>query len=135
MKKRIILLGLLVCLTVLFSACVINSNKKISQKSLDSKKAAYEQYLKDTYPGETFTVSVWSEYGEKTGAAGLPDYKGELLRSVVTDSKGNRFKVFELGGGKYSDDYKEVLDGNRHYNDKGQEVIYKEDGTVWFVNE
>lgn len=131
MRKKLILAGTMVFFLFLLSAC----SHKISQKTVDSRKADYEQYLKNTYPGETFDVKVWVEYAEITGGAGLPDYKGEILRTVITDAKGNRFKIFDDGSGHYFDDYQKVLDGTKHYNEKGQEVIYKEDGTVWFVND
>ncbi len=52
----------------------------------------FEKYLKEEYPGETFTVKVWQEYAKDIGPAGLPDYEGYLIRQVVIDSKGNWFK-------------------------------------------
>ena len=122
MKKRFELLGVCICLIFLLCACSIKSYRKISDDVLNSRKAAYEEYLKKTYPDETFTVKVWQEYGKKTGAAGLPDYEGYLIKQVVTDSKGNRFKVYELDKGEYSDDYKKVLDGWIQYDENGEYV-------------
>ncbi len=86
-------------------------------------KEEYAQYLKETYPDETFTVEIWQEYGERTGAAGLPDYEGYLIRQVCTDSKGNRFKVYSMPKGEHSDDYQLVLDGRAHYDEKGERVF------------
>ena len=90
----------------------------------------YEEYLAKTYPDETFTVKVWQEYSKKTGAAGLPDYEGYLFRQVVTDSKGNCFMVYPGDNGTCTDDYQKVLDGWIHYNEKGQHVIYDENGNI-----
>lgn len=90
----------------------------------------YEEYLAKTYPDETFTVKVWQEYAEKTGAAGLPDYEGYLFRQVVIDSKGNCFMVYPGDNGTCTDDYQKVLDGWIHYNEKGQHVIYDENGNI-----
>ena len=44
---------------------------------------------------------------------------------MITDSKGNHFKIFETGtpGEKYDDDYQEVLDGSRKYDDRGERVF------------
>ena len=74
-------------------SCTMKSDKKISEKKIEEQKAEFETYLKKTYPDESFTVQLWQEYGNETGAAGLPDYEGYLLRQVCTDSKGNRFKA------------------------------------------
>ena len=71
MGKRIILLGISICILCLFGACKIKSNSKMSDKELDDLKSEYEKYLSETYPGETFTIEVWQEYGETTGSAGL----------------------------------------------------------------
>ena len=133
MGKRIILLGISICILCLFGACKIKSNSKMSDKELDDLKSEYEKYLSETYPGETFTIEVWQEYGETTGSAGLPDYEGYLMKQVITDSKGNRFKIFTSGPGKYSDDYQKVLDGTVHYNEKGEQEIYDENGKLLFT--
>ena len=97
----------------------------MSQKELDKMKAEYEEYLKEKYPNETFTVELWEEYGKDAGGGGLPSYEGYLFHSVVTDSKGNHFKIFETGtkGEKYTDDYQKVLDGTIKYDDKGERVF------------
>ena len=79
--------------------------------------------MNETYPDETFTIELWQEYGETTGPAGLPDYEGYLVRQVITDSKGNRFKIFTRNPGVYSDDYKKVLDGTVHYDEKGEQIL------------
>ena len=59
------------------------------------------------------------------GGGGLPSYEGYLFHFVVTDSKGNHFKIFETGtkGEKYTDDYQKVLDGTIKYDDKGERVF------------
>ena len=100
----------------------------MTEEELDKLKARYEKYLNETYPEESFTIEVWQEYGETIGPAGLPDYEGYLMRQVITDSKGNRFRIYEKDIGKYGDDYQEVLAGRIHYNEKGQQVFYDEDG-------
>ena len=105
----------------------------MSDRELDDLKSEYEEYLSETYPGETFTIEVWQEYGETTGSAGLPDYEGYLMKQVITDSRGNRFKIFTSGPGKYSDDYRKVLDGTIHYNEKGEQEIYDENGKLLFT--
>ena len=128
MKKKFGCLGMILLLMLSLCACVIKSNKPISAKKLDNMKTEYENYLKDKYPNETFTVDIWQEYGEDIGGAGLPDYEGYLIRQVVTDSKGNRFKVFEDGTGGYSDDYQLVLDGTIQYDDKGERVFTLDPG-------
>ena len=124
MKKVILLLGLSLLMSITLCSCTIKSDKKMSQKQLDNMKADYEEYLKEKYPDETFTVELWEEYGKDTGGAGLPDYEGYLFHSVITDSKGNHFKIFETGtlGEKYTDDYQNVLDGTVKYDDKGERV-------------
>ena len=118
--------AIFICLLLSLSACKITSDKKISDKVLNDRKAEFEKYLAETYPDETFTVEVWQEYGKETGAAGLPDYEGYMMRQIVTDSKGNRFRVYIRSKGKYSDDYKDVLEGRVHYNEKGQQVYEDE---------
>ncbi|MBR0393361.1 MAG: hypothetical protein IJK38_13670, partial [Oscillospiraceae bacterium] len=105
MRSKALISVVCICLLLSLCSCTIKSDRKISEKVLSDRKAAYENYLKETYPDETFTVEVWQEYGEDIGPAGLPDYEGYLIRQVVTDSRGNRFQVFEVDGGKYSDDY------------------------------
>ena len=110
-------------LTMLCS-CTIKSDKKMSQKELDKIKTEYEEYLKDKYPNETFTIKVWEEYGS-TGGSGLPDYEGYIFHSVITDSNGNNFKIFETGttNGKYTDDYQKVLAGTIKYDDNGERIF------------
>ncbi len=127
MKKVIQLLGISVIILITLCSCTIKSDKKMSQNELDSMKAEYEEYLKEKYPNETFTVELWEEYGKDTGGAGLPDFEGYLFHSVITDSKGNHFKIFETGtpGEKYSDDYQKVLDGTIKYDDKGERILTK----------
>ncbi len=122
MKKVILLLELSLILLITLCSCTLKSDKKMSQKQLDNMKAEYEEYLKEKYPDETFTVELWEEYGKDTGGAGLPDYEGYLFHSVITDSKGNHFKIFETGTlrEKYTDDYQKVLDGTIKYDDKGE---------------
>ena len=119
MKKRIILLVMCICVLGTLGACKIKSDKKMSDKEINNLKSEYEKYLNETYPDETFTIDLWQEYGETTGPAGLPDYEGYLMRQVITDSKGNRFKISTSNPGVYSDDYQKVLDGMVHYNEKG----------------
>ena len=75
MGKRIILLGISICILCLLGACKIKSNSKMSDRELDDLKSEYEQYLSETYPDETFTIELWQEYGETTGPEGLPDYE------------------------------------------------------------
>ena len=124
MRNKIIFICMCIFILSSLSACTIKSDKKISDKKINSRKTAHEEYLKETYPDETFTVEVWQEYGEDIGPAGLPDYEGYLIRQVVTDSRGNRFQVFEVDGGKYSDDYQKVLDGWIEYDENGQYVYH-----------
>jgi len=123
MKSKIILCTIFIMSLLSMTACKISSNKPISDNTINNKKTAYENYLKETYPNETFTVNIWQEYGTDIGGAGLPDYEGYMLRQVITDSKGNRFKVFEYGNGKYSDDYQKVLDGTIRYDEKGEQIF------------
>ena len=68
MKKKIVVLGLLVCFLLSLSACKYKNTEKYSDEVLERRKAAYEKYLAETYPDQKFTVRVWQEYGEKTGA-------------------------------------------------------------------
>ena len=63
MKKKFGCLGMILLLMLSLCACVIKSNKPISAKKLDNMKTEYENYLKDKYPNETFTVDIWQEYG------------------------------------------------------------------------
>ena len=107
MRNRIILICMCVCLMFSLSACTYRSDKKISEKKLNSRKEAYEEYLKDKYPDKTFTVKVWQEYRKMTGGAGLPDY----------------------------DDYQKVLDGEFYYNENGEHVYFDENGDVLFVSD
>ena len=123
LKEKAALLFLCIFLMLTLCSCTIKSNKKISEKVLTDRKAAYEKYLEETYPDETFTVEVWQEYGTDIGPAGLPDYEGYLIRQVITDSKGNRFQIHEYDKGKYSDDYQKVLDGWIQYDENGEHVF------------
>lgn len=123
MKSKFLVSAFCLCLMLALCSCRIKSDKPISEKVLSDRKAAYENYLAETYPDETFTVEVWQEYGEDIGPAGLPDYEGYLIRQVVTDSKGNRFQVYEISKGEYSDDYQKVLDGWIQYDEKGELVF------------
>ncbi|MCR5595182.1 MAG: hypothetical protein K6G12_04995 [Lachnospiraceae bacterium] len=136
-KKVLLILGITLSVLLSLSACAIKSDKKLSEEKLNEIRANYENYLKETYPDETFTVEVWQEYGEDIGAAGLPDYEGYLLRQVITDSKGIRFRIYSTTSIKglklytrYSDDYREALEGRVHYNEIGQTVLYNDDGSV-----
>ncbi len=138
-KKKNIFISLCICLLISTSACTIRSDDKLSDEELSEMIAEYEEYLEETYPDETFTVEIWQEYG-KAGGGALPDYEGYLIRQVVTDSKGNRFKVYTSDEGslfdihrRYSDDYEAVLDGRKHYNEKGQLVTLDENGEVEHV--
>lgn len=133
--KKILLITVCVCMLISMCSCQIKSDKKISEKKIEARKAEFENYLKETYPDESFTVELWQEYGKTIGTAGLPDYEGYILRQVCTDSKGNRFKVFVVNKGVYSDDYQDVLDGKIHYNEKGQREFYKDNGELWFVTD
>jgi len=135
MKKIIEILCISLCLLVSLCACTIKSDKKMSDEEIQKLKSEYVKYLSETYPEETFTVDVWQEYSETTGGAGLPDYEGYLLRQVITDSEGNRFKIFTKNIGEYSDDYQEVLNGTIHYNEKGQRVFFDENGEVLFTSD
>ena len=130
MKRKLILLAAGIGLIASLGACTIRYDKEISEDEIDERKEMFEEYLEDKYPDETFTVKVWQEYAEETGAAGLPDYKGYVYRQVVIDSEGNCFMVFPGDNGKCTDDYQKVLDGWVHYNQKGQHVIYDDDGNI-----
>ena len=133
--KKFALICVCICMMFSLCACTIRSNKQLSDDELEEMKEEYADYLEETYPGEEFTIEVWQEYAEKGGAAGLPDYEGYLMRQVITDSEGNRFKIFTSNPGVYSDDRQKVLDGKVHYNEKGQEVFYKDNGEEWFVDD
>lgn len=135
MRVKLVLLCICVGLLISLCSCTIRSEKKISDDVINAQKEEFEKYLAETYPDEKFTVEIWQEYSEKTGGAGLPDYEGYVLRQVITDSKGNRFKIFTLSEGKYSDDYQKVLDGTVHYNEKGQQVFYDDKGKVLFISD
>ena len=125
---RVRSITILICIGLLLTlcSCTIRSDKKISEDVLNKRKEAHEKYLKETYPGQEFTVKVWQEYGEDIGGAGLPDYEGYLIKEVVTDSEGNRFKVHGDREGEYYDDYKKVLDGWIEYDEKG-DMVFKTD--------
>ena len=84
MKRLPLISALFICMLSI-CACSIKSDKKAGEEEINAKKAEFEKYLEDTYPDETFTVEIWQEYGTKTGAAGLPDYEGYMLRQVITD--------------------------------------------------
>ena len=135
MRNRSVFICVCLCLILSLSACTYKSDKKISEEKISAMEEEYAQYLKETYPDETFTVEIWQEYGKKTGAAGLPDHEGYMLRQVCTDSKGNRFKVYSKTKGEHSDDYEMVLEGRIHYNEKGQQVFYDENGEIESVVE
>lgn len=135
MRSKLIFLCICAVLLISLCSCTIGSDKKISDDVISAQKQAYEKYLDETYPDETFTVEIWQEYVKETKGAGLPDYEGYILRQVVTDSKGNRFKIFTQSKGKYSDDYDKVLAGTIHYNEKGQQVIYDESGNILSVSD
>ena len=130
MRRKIALLGLLIGLLASLTACTIRSDEKISEEKIEARKKLFEEYLAETYPDKTFTVKVWQEYAKTTGAAGLPDYEGYVYRQVVIDPEGNCFMVFPGDNGKCTDDYQKVLDGWVHYNEKGQHVIYGDDGKI-----
>ncbi|MCR4687192.1 MAG: hypothetical protein K5659_06445 [Lachnospiraceae bacterium] len=123
MRTKIIFLCLIMTLLMPLCACKIHSNKPISDKVLNDRKEAFEEYLKETYPDETFTVKVWQEYGTDIGGAGLPDYEGYLIRQVIIDSDGNKFQIHDYGNGEYSDDRQKVLDGWIEYDDKGELIL------------
>lgn len=123
MRTKIIFLCLIMTLLMPLCACTIHSNKPISDKVLNDRKEAFEEYLKETYPDETFTVKVWQEYGTDIGGAGLPDYEGYLIRQVIIDSDGNKFQIHDYGNGEYSDDRQKVLDGWIEYDDKGELIL------------
>ena len=130
MKRKLIQTIICIGMISLLSACTIRSDEKISDEKIRERQEMFEEYLEEKYPDETFTVKVWQEYAEETGSAGLPDYKGYVYRQVVIDSEGNCFMVFPGDKGKCTDDYQKVLDGWIHYNEKGQHVIYDEDGNI-----
>ena len=130
MKRKLIQTIICIGMISLLSACTIRSDEKISDEKIRERQEMFEEYLEEKYPDETFTVKVWQEYSEETGSAGLPDYKGYVYRQVVIDSEGNCFMVFPGDKGKCTDDYQKVLDGWIHYNEKGQHVIYDEDGNI-----
>ncbi len=136
MKRKIF--SILFCALILLSlsACTIKSSKAPSEDEISERKEAFENYLKETYPDETFTVDVWTEYGTSS-ASGLPSFEGYLWRQVITDSKGNHFKIYTSEEGtafnhhtRYYDDYQSVLDGKIHYNEHGQRIFLDEYGNV-----
>lgn len=135
MKKRMIFIC--ICIGLMFSlcSCTLRDNKPSSKKELNSIKETYTKYLAEKYPDETFTVDVWQDYEKLTGGAGLPDYEGYVTRHVVTDSKGNRFKIVTKDINKYDDDYQEVLEGKVYYNEQGKHVYFDENGEVSFVSD
>ena len=130
MKKKLVILGMYIGILCMLCACAIRSDGKISEEKIDARREMFEEYLAQKYPDETFTGEVWQEYVEETGGAGLPDYEGYVYRQVVTDSKGNHFMVFPGNHGECTDDYQKVLDGWMHYNEKGQHIVYGEDGSI-----
>ena len=135
MRAKLVFLCICVGLLISLCSCTIKSDKKISDDVISAQKAEYEKYLNETYPDEKFSVEIWQEYVKKTEGAGLPDYEGYILRQVITDSKGNRFKIFTQSKGKYSDDYQNVLEGKIHYNEKGQQVFYDDNGNILSVSD
>ena len=130
MKRKLALLGICIGILGLLSACVIRSDRKISEETIAARREMIENYLEEKYPNQTFTVKVWQEYAKETGSAGLPDYEGYVFRQVVIDAEGNCFMVIPGDNGKCTDDYQKVLDGWVHYNEKGQHVVYDEDGNI-----
>lgn len=130
MKRKLALLGICIGILGLLSACVIRSDRKISEETIAARREMIENYLEEKYPDQTFTVKVWQEYAKETGSAGLPDYEGYVFRQVVIDAEGNYFMVIPGDNGKCTDDYQKVLDGWVHYNEKGQHVVYDEDGNI-----
>ncbi len=124
MKEKKLFIG--ICLCLLMCSCTIRSDKEISEDVIEERKEAFEKYLEETYPDETFTVEVWQEYGNRGGAAGLPDYEGYLIKQVITDSKGNRFQIHIYDDG-YDDDYQKVLDGWISYDEKGELILTHRD--------
>lgn len=128
MKKKLTFLGISICLLLSLCAC-----GKMSDKKLDNIKKEYEEYLADTYPGETFTVDVWQEYSTFGTSAFPVPYSGYIIRSIVTDSDGNRFKIL-TSNNKYFDDRDMVLDGRREYNEKGQRILRLDDGSVIYTD-
>lgn len=130
MKRKLVFLCTCFGVMCLLGACTIKSDRKISEDALDERRELIEDYLEEKYPDETFTVKVWQEYTKETGAAGLPDYEGYVYRQVVIDSEGNCFMVIPGDDGDCTDDYQKVLDGWIHYNEKGQHVVYDEDGNI-----
>ncbi len=130
MKRKLVFFVLCIGLLCSLSACTIRSDQKIDEEKIEARREMYEDYLKQQYPDKTFTVKVWQEYAKETGAAGLPDYEGYVYRQVVIDSDGNCFMVFPGDNGKCTDDYQKVLDGWVHYNEKGQHVVYDENGNI-----
>ena len=67
-EKIIEILCISLCLLVSLCACTIKSDKKMSDEEIQKLKSEYAKYLSETYPEETFTVDVWQEYSETTGA-------------------------------------------------------------------
>ena len=124
MKEKKSFIG--ICLCLLMCSCTIRSDKEISEDVIEERKEAFEKYLEETYPDETFTVEVWQEYGKDIGPAGLPDYEGYLIKQVITDSKGNRFQIHIYDDG-YGDDYQKVLDGWIEYDEKGELILTHKD--------
>lgn len=130
MKRKLVVLGICIGMVSSLGACTVKNDKEIGQDVLDARKELFEEYLEETYPDEEFTVKVWQEYAYEVGGAGLPDYEGYVIRSVVIDSEGNCFQVYPGDHNQCSDDYQKVLDGWVHYNEKGQSVIYTTDGNI-----
>lgn len=130
MKSKLTILCISICLLLSLCGCVINNPVKISDSTIDDLKKDYEDYLSQTYPDETFTVDVWQEK-DVIATVGLPaaGYNGYVIRSVITDSEGNRFKIL-TSNKKYFDDRDMVLDGRREYNEKGQRILRLDDGSI-----
>ncbi|MCR5503837.1 MAG: hypothetical protein K6F53_12600 [Lachnospiraceae bacterium] len=130
MIRPLLLSAICICISGLLGGCTIRSDKKISEETIEERREMFEEYLEEKYPDKTFTVKVWQEYAKETGPAGLPDYEGYVFRQVAIDPDGNCFMVFPGDHGECTDDYQKVLDGWLHYNEKGQHVVFNEDGSI-----
>ena len=134
MKRKFTASVLFVFVLLLLSACTMKSDKKLSDNEINSMKEEYAKYLEEAYPDESFTVEIWQEYGKRTGAAGLPDYEGYLIRQVITDSKGNRFKVFTSDEGSPAIEPIEKVRGRASQNNRKYYFIVKDGARVGAIN-